>query len=181
VNSSCVTFPATALIMAFLLAPYNDGMRLGMGFNSYTQTPCINGAVTIATKAKDQIQNSTSQTVSYSSRFVEKLSDVLGAMNISSAASIKSGTVEVSGNSSSINEDKIKASDLNAVVTVRVRTTWLWKSETSTNHLGRQPNNCHRGEQYFRSDRGWKGWKTYGSPSGLTRVQHHLRGLLYLR
>jgi hypothetical protein len=31
--------------MALLLAPYNDSMRLGMGFNSYTQALCINNAV----------------------------------------------------------------------------------------------------------------------------------------
>ncbi|KAH7183717.1 hypothetical protein BKA60DRAFT_475268 [Fusarium oxysporum] len=31
--------------MALLLAPYNGAMRLGMGFNSYTQTLCVNDVV----------------------------------------------------------------------------------------------------------------------------------------
>ncbi|KPM42480.1 hypothetical protein AK830_g4057 [Neonectria ditissima] len=33
--------------MALLLAPYNNGMRLGQGFNSYTQQICIDDAVVI--------------------------------------------------------------------------------------------------------------------------------------
>lgn len=40
----------TVDIMALLLAPYNDSMRLGMGFNSYTQTLCIDNAVEIRSK-----------------------------------------------------------------------------------------------------------------------------------
>jgi hypothetical protein len=36
--------------MALLLAPYNNSMRLGMGFNSYTQTLCIDNAVEIRNK-----------------------------------------------------------------------------------------------------------------------------------
>jgi hypothetical protein len=31
--------------MALMLAPYNSAMRLGMGFNSYTQTLCVNDVV----------------------------------------------------------------------------------------------------------------------------------------
>ncbi|KAF3926839.1 hypothetical protein ABW20_dc0102331 [Dactylellina cionopaga] len=31
--------------MAFMAAPYNSAMRLGMGFNSYTQTLCVNDVV----------------------------------------------------------------------------------------------------------------------------------------
>src|SRR6478735_9912281 len=33
------------IIMALMLAPYNGAMRLGMGFNSYTQTLCVNDVV----------------------------------------------------------------------------------------------------------------------------------------
>ena len=61
-----------------------------------------------------------SQTVSYSSRFVEKISDVVRSMNISAASSIKSGTIEVSGNSMTVDEGKFSSSDMNAVVSVRV-------------------------------------------------------------
>lgn len=31
--------------MALMLAPYNSAMRLGMGFNSYTQALCVNDVV----------------------------------------------------------------------------------------------------------------------------------------
>ena len=41
-------------------------------------------------------------------------------MNISHSTSIKKGTVEVAGNGNSINEEKIKTSDINAVVSVKV-------------------------------------------------------------
>ena len=33
--------------MSLLLVPYNDSMRLGMGFNSYTQALCIDKAVDV--------------------------------------------------------------------------------------------------------------------------------------
>jgi hypothetical protein len=51
---------------------------------------------------------------------VERLSDVVNSMNISHSTSIKKGTVEVAGNGNSINEEKIKSSDINAVVSVKV-------------------------------------------------------------
>ncbi|KAJ9633917.1 hypothetical protein H2199_009208 [Coniosporium tulheliwenetii] len=109
--------------MALLLAPYNDSMRLGMGFNSYTQIMCIDQAVEItAGNTVTARADNPSQVVSYSSRFVEKLSDVVNSMNISYGSSIKKGTVEISGNASSVDEDKIKASDLNAIVSVK--RTW---------------------------------------------------------
>ncbi|KAH7118724.1 hypothetical protein B0J11DRAFT_508827 [Dendryphion nanum] len=107
--------------MALSLAPYNDSMRLGMGFNSYTQTLCIDQAVEVGKDSVKTIKSdNTSQVVSYSSRFVEKLSDVVDSMNISYGSSIKKGTVEISGNTSSVSEDKIKSSDLNAIVSVKV-------------------------------------------------------------
>ena len=42
-------------------------------------------------------------------------------MNLSYGAAIKKGTIEISGNSTTVDEDRIKASDLNAVVSVKVR------------------------------------------------------------
>jgi hypothetical protein len=107
--------------MSLILAPYNDGLRLGMGFNSYTQSPCIDKAVKVSLEESPDQKHSPPQIVSYSSRFVEKLSDILSAANVSYGASIKKGTVEIAGNAGIINEDNIKESDLNAVVTVRVR------------------------------------------------------------
>lgn len=109
-----------------LLAPYNDSMHLGQGFNSFLQQPCIDRAVKL-TQADLQTQaaraggpSNVSQVVSYSSRFVEKISDVVRSMNISAASSIKVGTIEVSGNSVSVDEAKFAASDMNAVISVKV-------------------------------------------------------------
>ncbi|KAI9859457.1 MAG: hypothetical protein M1824_003798 [Vezdaea acicularis] len=106
--------------MTLLLAPYNDSMRLGMGFNSYTQAICIDNAVDVVESSSLVRGQNTAQVVTYSSRVVETLSDVVETLNISYCSSIKKGTVEVAGSANTVNEDKIKASDINAVVSVKV-------------------------------------------------------------
>ena len=60
------------------------------------------------------------QIVTYSSRMVDNVSEIVEALNISSSASIKYGTVKAAGSASFINENKIESSDLNYVVTVKV-------------------------------------------------------------
>lgn len=109
-----------------ILAPYNDSMQLGQGFNSFLYTPCIIDAVeisrdTVRTQAmhSDGLENA-SQEVSYSSYFVEKISEIVRSMNISAASSIKSGTIKVSGNSLIVDQASFAASDLNAVINVKV-------------------------------------------------------------
>lgn len=123
--------------MTLLLAPYNDSMRLGQGFNSYTHELCIDRAVKVnpqndvkSVESPSQVRTllyliivliaNLGQVVSYSSRFVEKLSDVVDTMNVSYSSSIKRGTIEISGNTSTVDETTFKASDLNAVVSVKV-------------------------------------------------------------
>lgn len=109
---------------ALLLAPYNDSMRLGAGYNSFLQTPCLGNAVVITdtpvtTLATDN-KSGTSQTVAYSASFVEKMSEVVRSMNISAGSSIRTGSVNTSAGSSSIDEAKFAESDLNAVLSVKV-------------------------------------------------------------
>ncbi|KAL2850461.1 hypothetical protein BJX68DRAFT_266671 [Aspergillus pseudodeflectus] len=111
-------------MVGLLLVPYNDSMRLGQGYDSFLQEARADGAVTFG---KERISRTTvddtasiSQVVSYSSRFVEKLSDITQSMNISAGNSIKSGTIEVSGSSLSVDEAKFSSSDINAVVSVKV-------------------------------------------------------------
>jgi hypothetical protein len=58
--------------------------------------------------------------VSYSSKYVERLSEVVDTMKVSHSSSIRKGTVELAGNGDAINEDKIKSSDINAVISVKV-------------------------------------------------------------
>ncbi|KAJ5692691.1 hypothetical protein N7462_002114 [Penicillium macrosclerotiorum] len=109
-----------------LLAPYNDSIQLGQGFNSFLQIPCITGAVQFsesdlkAEASRAGGAANVSQTVSSNSRFVEKMSEVARSMNVSAASSIKSGTIGFSGNSMSVDEGKFSASDMNAVVSVNV-------------------------------------------------------------
>ncbi|KAL2052672.1 hypothetical protein ABVK25_006912 [Lepraria finkii] len=62
----------------------------------------------------------TVQIVTYSSRLVDNVSDIVEALNLSSSASIKYGTIKGSGSTSIVNENKVNQSDLNYVVTVKV-------------------------------------------------------------
>ena len=48
------------------------------------------------------------------------MSDIVEALNISSSASIKYGTVKGAGSTSIVNENKVNQSDLNYIVTVKV-------------------------------------------------------------
>ncbi|KAM0425738.1 hypothetical protein ACHAPT_008986 [Fusarium lateritium] len=125
--------------MALQLAPYNNAMRLGQGFNSYTQQICLTDAVMRpsdlpnATKTTRPTNNASkladgtdppkkgvSQIVSYSSRFVEKLSDITDAMNISASLSIKTATIGGGASGQFIDSDKFKESDINFFVQVKV-------------------------------------------------------------
>lgn len=76
--------------MSQMLAPYNSGMRIGTGFNSYTQQLCVNNAVVKENKdpatvadLRPQGTEELSQTVKWSGRFVENASDVLDSLDIS--------------------------------------------------------------------------------------------------
>ncbi|KAK3690521.1 hypothetical protein B0T22DRAFT_516074 [Podospora appendiculata] len=61
-----------------------------------------------------------SQVVTYSTRIVDKISDVVRSMNISPVSCIKSGTVESLGNSLVVDEAKFATGDVNIGVSVRV-------------------------------------------------------------
>ncbi|KAK6446217.1 hypothetical protein FP744_10002466 [Trichoderma asperellum] len=97
-------------------------MRLGQGYNSFMHTPCIDNAVDIANDAHIASKggSTSSQTVSYSAEVVEKMSDLVRAMDISASSSIRTGSVSVFGGGSSIDEMKFAESDLNAVISVKV-------------------------------------------------------------
>jgi len=109
-----------------LLARYNQSMHLGQGFNSFLQVSCVDNAVTFDQSKivveRDASPAGVSQVVSYSSRFVKKISDVVRSMNISAASIIKSGSIEASssGNPFFVEEAKFASSDLNVVVSVKV-------------------------------------------------------------
>ncbi|KAF5662961.1 hypothetical protein FHETE_7706 [Fusarium heterosporum] len=110
--------------MSMILAPYNDAMRIGQGFNSYTHEICIDGAIVVDGNQDENTQTRTlerpSQVVSYSARAVEKLSDVIQTMNVSFPHSIKKGSVTVSGSNTAIDEATFKSADINIIVTVKV-------------------------------------------------------------
>ncbi|PNP78922.1 hypothetical protein FNYG_07787 [Fusarium nygamai] len=105
--------------MPLLLVPYNDAMRLGMGFNSYTQTMCIDSAV----EATDETMI-TSETlppkITSSSRLFERVSEVVDTMDISRAATITTGEMEVHGHTNALNDAEIDDADISLMVSVRV-------------------------------------------------------------
>lgn len=61
-----------------------------------------------------------SQTVTYTSRFVDRLSDVMDDMSVSGSLSIKAGKIGGSGKGSFVDSDKFKESDLNFYISVKV-------------------------------------------------------------
>lgn len=60
------------------------------------------------------------QIVTYSSRSIDNMADIIDAFNISSSLSIKYGTIKASGSASYVNENKVNDSDLNFIVSVKV-------------------------------------------------------------
>lgn len=71
------------------------------------------------------------QIVTYSSRFVDKISDVTDAMNISGSLSIKTATIGGKANGSYVDSDKFKSSDINFHLQVKV-----------TNQIHEPPEYC---------------------------------------
>ncbi|KAF8648182.1 hypothetical protein AX16_006321 [Volvariella volvacea WC 439] len=132
--------------MGILLAPYNDSMRLGQGYNSFLQSPCLYNAVEVKAPASQRTKTgiNTSQTVSYSSHVVTKISDLTRSMNLSTGSSIKNGSLALSGNASSIDESKFAESDLNVILSVKVvnqsyqsnEETQKFDVKSATNNLG---------------------------------------------
>ncbi|KAL5619992.1 hypothetical protein FOBRF1_003238 [Fusarium oxysporum] len=103
--------------MPLLLAPYDDAMRLGMGFNSYTQTMCIYSYSAVEATDENMI---TSQTlppkITYSSKLFEWVSEVVDTMDISRAATIKTGRMEVHGHINVLNDAKIDDAHISLMV-----------------------------------------------------------------
>ncbi|KAM7193005.1 hypothetical protein V8F33_008053 [Rhypophila sp. PSN 637] len=123
------------MMAGVLLIPYNDALRLGDGYNSFLQVPCINNAISIPPEAVARRQsgnggNGSQQVVEYSSQFVENISDFTKIMNISAASTIKNGGDVVVGHSGTLDEAKFVEGDLKAIVSVNVinQTTELVES-----------------------------------------------------
>ncbi|KAJ7847168.1 hypothetical protein B0H13DRAFT_2238801 [Mycena leptocephala] len=114
--------------MAYLLAPYNSAMRLGMGFNSFTQQLCINDAVktkdnqTATEKNLTRPQYKKARLSTWSAKFVDRISEVTDSLNISGSLEIKCDAIGGGGGASAhfIDSNKFKESDLNYFIQVKV-------------------------------------------------------------
>ncbi len=100
-------------------APFEQGMWPGMGFNSYTQSTCLDHAVTIkATTAAEG--KAVPQQVTYRREVVDKLSQLSSNLNVSGTLSIKAGMFSGSGGGSYVDETTFSDSDLNFLIQVNV-------------------------------------------------------------
>lgn len=73
--------------MATQLVPYNTAMQLGSGFNSFTQTLCIDHAVVrdadlLEAKKAEPKDKDVAQSVTYKTSIIEKTSDVTDVMGV---------------------------------------------------------------------------------------------------
>ncbi|KAI1268736.1 hypothetical protein F5Y18DRAFT_439342 [Xylariaceae sp. FL1019] len=109
-----------------LLAPYNASMKLGSGFNSYTQQLCVDHAVIRDEKAVSadiplSSADGISQQVTYKTTMINKVSDITNALNISAAMSIKyDNKIDGTGQGDFVNSDKLKESTISFLISVRV-------------------------------------------------------------
>ncbi|CAH0027026.1 unnamed protein product [Clonostachys rhizophaga] len=112
--------------MATQIVPYNTAMQLGSGFNSFTQTPCVDHAVIrdvdIAAKLEKEGEEPTqvAQSVTYKTCVIEKTTDVTDEMKINGAFNIKYDQLTVDGSGNFVNTNKIKDSDVSIMVSVKV-------------------------------------------------------------
>ncbi|PNS21087.1 hypothetical protein CAC42_3425 [Sphaceloma murrayae] len=146
--------------MAVQLVPFHNAMRLGQGFNSFTQEICIDNAVvgisdpddshplvpttyipiasdpnSVPVKAVGEkkgvdemlanddaaiITKYPSQVVTYSSKYVTKLSDVSNDLNVSGSLSIRYGEISGGGSGSYVNTEAFQNSDMNFLIVVHV-------------------------------------------------------------
>lgn len=90
-----------------------------MGFNSYTQTMCIDGVVDATDET--MITTETLQPkITSTSKLFERLSEVVDTMDISRAATMTTGIMDVHGHMNVLNDTKIDDADINLMVSVRV-------------------------------------------------------------
>ncbi|KAM5344890.1 hypothetical protein ACJ41O_010752 [Fusarium nematophilum] len=112
--------------MATQLVPYNTAMQLGSGFNSFTQTLCIDNAVVRDTNSPAEDKRigpenrEVAQAVTYKTCIIDKTTDVTDEMNINGAFNIKYDQLQVDGSGTFINNNKIKDSDVSIMVSVKV-------------------------------------------------------------
>jgi hypothetical protein len=67
-----------------------------------------------------EYDHNSSQSVTYSARSIDNMSDIMDALNISASASIKYGTIHGNASAGFVNESKVLNSQLSYVVTVTV-------------------------------------------------------------
>ncbi|KAF9768134.1 hypothetical protein IL306_014594 [Fusarium sp. DS 682] len=112
--------------MATQLVPYNTAMQLSSGFNSYTQTLCIDHAVIrdedhpIEAHEAEARRKDVAQSVTYKTSIIKKKTDITDKMSISGTFNIKYDQLKVQGKDSKfVNMNNIIESDVSIMVSVK--------------------------------------------------------------
>ncbi|KAI9856841.1 MAG: hypothetical protein M1824_005214 [Vezdaea acicularis] len=107
--------------------PYHPRMRLGQGFNSYTQQTCLQAAVDFpsSTEIDDPHQPRPSQRLVLSHECVTRPSQLARTLNLSAADTIASGGFRGGRFGGVVDEEKFRDADFSFVVTAKVgRGVW---------------------------------------------------------
>ncbi|KAJ9637674.1 hypothetical protein H2199_007164 [Coniosporium tulheliwenetii] len=152
------------------LAPFKNSMRLGMGFNSYTQKVCVDDAVIVTSTVTSEEKQNGAQNVTYVSDFIDKFSDITDSMNVSGSVEIKYGPIAGGGKGSYLDVDKFKESDINFMIKVDVvnQTIETDKRTTKFNKLPKlRPGNFNAiyGDSFI------SGWQEGGVFHGIVSMK----------
>ncbi|KAK7454045.1 hypothetical protein VKT23_011558 [Stygiomarasmius scandens] len=129
--------------MALLLVPYNETMRLGMGFNSFTQQVCVDDAVKLSggegaaaepnlrPQYKDPIIEDSDvkipHEITWNAKFVDRISEVIDGLNVSVTLYFRCGTTGIGETTlaSFFDPHKLTEADINYWIQVKVTTQRL--------------------------------------------------------
>ncbi|EON69945.1 hypothetical protein W97_09210 [Coniosporium apollinis CBS 100218] len=152
------------------LAPFKNSMRLGMGFNSYTQNVCVDDAVIITSTVTIEEKQNGSQNVTYVSDFIDKFSDITDSMNISGSVEIKYGPIAGGGKGSYLDVDKFKESDINFMIKVDVVNQTI-ETDKRTTKFNRIPNSKPANFNAVYGDSFISGWQEGGVFHGIVSMK----------
>ncbi|KAH7920032.1 hypothetical protein BV22DRAFT_1021993 [Leucogyrophana mollusca] len=126
-------------------APYQDGMQLGQGFNTYTQETCLNDAVTV----KMPVPPVTPYTREYNSELIEDYEKLAKTLDISAGATVSGWGQSGEVNVEFLSRSEFESSDVTYVVKVNVQHQPTHLGEYSFNWVAPPNPNKTYGDRYI--------------------------------
>ncbi|KAH7918598.1 hypothetical protein BV22DRAFT_1199911 [Leucogyrophana mollusca] len=131
--------------MATEHVPYQDGMQLGQGFNTYTQETCLNDAVTV----KMPPPPVTPYTREYNSELIEDYEKLAKTLDISAGATVSGWGQSGQVNVEFLSRSEFESSDVTYVVKVNVQHQPTHLGEYSFNWVAPPNPNKTYGDRYI--------------------------------